>query len=92
MKHDTERESMTKQTDVWRIKAKIANHLWHCTQLTAASSLRRYKRCDELIWVKTNQLQRLIRTGRTGHWINHGKEHCLVSLIWCLLSPVPCSA
>ena len=37
-----------------------------------------YKRCDELIWVKTNQLQRLIRTGRTGHWINHGKEHCLI--------------
>ncbi|XP_078482088.1 N(6)-adenosine-methyltransferase subunit METTL3-like [Ciona intestinalis] len=39
-----------------------------------------YKRCDELIWVKTNQLQRLIRTGRTGHWINHGKEHCLVGI------------
>ena len=37
-----------------------------------------YERCDELIWVKTNQLQRLIRTGRTGHWLNHGKEHCLV--------------
>lgn len=37
-----------------------------------------YDRCDELIWVKTNQLQRIIRTGRTGHWINHGKEHCLV--------------
>nr|XP_027197960.1 N6-adenosine-methyltransferase catalytic subunit-like [Dermatophagoides pteronyssinus] len=39
-----------------------------------------YERCDELIWVKTNQLQRIIRTGRTGHWINHGKEHCLVGL------------
>nr|XP_039265210.1 N6-adenosine-methyltransferase catalytic subunit-like [Styela clava] len=39
-----------------------------------------YQRCDELIWVKTNQLQRLIRTGRTGHWINHGKEHCLVGI------------
>ena len=38
----------------------------------------RYDQCDELIWVKTNQLQRLIRTGRTGHWLNHGKEHCLV--------------
>ena len=37
-----------------------------------------YKRVDELIWVKTNQLQRLIRTGRTGHWLNHSKEHCLV--------------
>ena len=39
-----------------------------------------YERIDELIWVKTNQLQRLIRTGRTGHWINHGKEHCLVGV------------
>ena len=32
-----------------------------------------YKRVDELIWVKTNQLQRLIRTGRTGHWLNHSQ-------------------
>lgn len=39
-----------------------------------------YERVDELIWVKTNQLQRLIRTGRTGHWLNHGKEHCLVGV------------
>ena len=34
-----------------------------------------YERVDEIIWVKTNQLQRIIRTGRTGHWLNHGKEH-----------------
>nr|CAH8860815.1 unnamed protein product [Trichobilharzia regenti] len=39
-----------------------------------------YERIDEIIWVKTNQLQRLIRTGRTGHWLNHGKEHCLVGV------------
>ena len=39
-----------------------------------------YTRVDELIWVKTNQLQRIIRTGRTGHWLNHGKEHCLVGM------------
>jgi mRNA (2'-O-methyladenosine-N6-)-methyltransferase len=39
-----------------------------------------YTRVDEIIWVKTNQLQRLIRTGRTGHWLNHGKEHCLVGI------------
>lgn len=39
-----------------------------------------YERVDEIIWVKTNQLQRIIRTGRTGHWLNHGKEHCLVNL------------
>jgi len=35
---------------------------------------------EELVWVKTNQLQRIIRTGRTGHWLNHSKEHCLVGV------------
>uniref|UniRef100_A0A673W9D3 mRNA m(6)A methyltransferase n=1 Tax=Salmo trutta TaxID=8032 RepID=A0A673W9D3_SALTR len=44
-------------------------------------SLWGYERVDEIIWVKTNQLQRIIRTGRTGHWLNHGKEHCLVSVM-----------
>ncbi|KND01520.1 uncharacterized protein SPPG_03319 [Spizellomyces punctatus DAOM BR117] len=39
-----------------------------------------YTRIDELIWVKTMQLQKLIRTGRTGHWLNHSKEHCLVGV------------
>ncbi|WFD03522.1 mRNA (2'-O-methyladenosine-N(6)-)-methyltransferase [Malassezia obtusa] len=39
-----------------------------------------YERIDELVWVKINQLQRLIRTGRTGHWLNHTKEHCFVGL------------
>lgn len=33
-----------------------------------------YDRIDEIIWVKMNQLQGLIRTGRTGHWVNHSKE------------------
>jgi mRNA (2'-O-methyladenosine-N6-)-methyltransferase len=37
-----------------------------------------YDRKEELVWIKTNQLQRLIRTGRTGHWLNHSKEHCLI--------------
>ncbi|KAJ1981294.1 methyltransferase [Dimargaris verticillata] len=37
-----------------------------------------YERVDEIVWIKINQLQRLIRTGRTGHWLNHSKEHCLV--------------
>ncbi|MFT7812726.1 N6-adenosine-methyltransferase 70 kDa subunit [Arapaima gigas] len=46
-------------------------------------SLWGYERVDEIIWVKTNQLQRIIRTGRTGHWLNHGKEHCLVRLCRC---------
>ncbi|EPQ27535.1 uncharacterized protein PFL1_05073 [Pseudozyma flocculosa PF-1] len=37
-----------------------------------------YTRIDELIWIKVGQTQRLIRTGRTGHHLNHTKEHCLV--------------
>ena len=49
-----------------------------------------YKRVDELIWVKTNQLQRLIRTGRTGHWLNQCASSaslcCLRSLLY---SPRP---
>lgn len=60
---------------------------WLCMlfkQKTVVSYFNRYRRCDELIWVKTNQLQRLIRTGRTGHWLNHGKEHCLVWRPWIL--------
>ncbi|WVQ81921.1 hypothetical protein IAT38_004048 [Cryptococcus sp. DSM 104549] len=39
-----------------------------------------YRRVDELVWVKVSQLQRLIRTGRTGHWLNHTCEHLLVAL------------
>lgn len=39
-----------------------------------------YERQEELVWIKTNQLQRLIRTGRTGHWLNHSKEHCLIGI------------
>ncbi|EJU06043.1 MT-A70-domain-containing protein [Dacryopinax primogenitus] len=39
-----------------------------------------YTRVDEIIWLKINQLQRVIRTGRTGHWLNHTKEHLLVGL------------
>ncbi|KAK4046591.1 methyltransferase [Microbotryomycetes sp. JL201] len=39
-----------------------------------------YERIDEVIWVKMNQLQGLIRTGRTGHWLNHSKEHCIVAI------------
>jgi hypothetical protein len=30
----------------------------------------RYERIEEIVWVKTNQLQRLIRTGRTGHYLS----------------------
>lgn len=39
-----------------------------------------YRQVDEIVWVKTNQLQRIIRTGRTGHWLNHSKEHCLIGI------------
>lgn len=28
-----------------------------------------YRRVDEIVWAKTGQLGRLIRTGRTGHWL-----------------------
>lgn len=39
-----------------------------------------YKRVDELVWIKTNSMQKLIRTGRSGEWLNHSKEHCLVGV------------
>lgn len=39
-----------------------------------------YHHIEELVWVKINQLQRIIRTGRTGHWLNHSKEHCLIGV------------
>ncbi|RCK67375.1 N6-adenosine-methyltransferase IME4 [Candida viswanathii] len=39
-----------------------------------------YKIYDEMIWIKLNQLRRTIVTGRTGHWLNHSKEHLLVGL------------
>lgn len=37
-----------------------------------------YNHIEELIWCKTNQLGRTICTGRTGHWLNHSKEHVLM--------------
>lgn len=39
-----------------------------------------YRRVEELVWLKTNMLHSLLRTGRTGHWLNHSKEHCLVGI------------
>lgn len=38
-----------------------------------------YKQVDELIWVKVAH-NKIVRTGRTGHWLNHSKEHCLVGV------------
>jgi mRNA m6A methyltransferase catalytic subunit len=39
-----------------------------------------YHRAEEIIWVKTNQIGGTVRSGRTGHWFNHSKEHCLVGV------------
>ncbi|SMN18504.1 similar to Saccharomyces cerevisiae YGL192W IME4 Probable mRNA N6-adenosine methyltransferase required for entry into meiosis [Maudiozyma saulgeensis] len=39
-----------------------------------------YKVINEISWIKTNQLGRTIVTGRTGHWLNHSKEHLLVGM------------
>lgn len=39
-----------------------------------------YEVVHEISWIKTNQLNRTIVTGRTGHWLNHSKEHLLVGL------------
>jgi mRNA (2'-O-methyladenosine-N6-)-methyltransferase len=35
---------------------------------------------DYITWAKTNQINATIATGRTGHWLNHMKETCLVGL------------
>lgn len=39
-----------------------------------------YTFMQELLWIKTNQIQKVAVTGRTGHWLNHVKEHCLVGI------------
>ncbi|KAH0614203.1 uncharacterized protein H6S33_006089 [Morchella sextelata] len=39
-----------------------------------------YRFCDEIAWVKVDHLNRLISVGRTGHWLNHTMEHCLVGI------------
>lgn len=45
-----------------------------------ALALWGYTVSDEVIWIKTNQLNRTIVTGRTGHWLNHSKEHLLIGV------------
>lgn len=40
----------------------------------------RYKYVDQITWVKVNQINATIATGRTGHWLNHCKETCLVGI------------
>ena len=39
-----------------------------------------YARESELCWIKLNLMQNLVRTGRTGHFLNHSKEHCLIGV------------
>lgn len=39
-----------------------------------------YKVINQITWIKTSQLIRTISTGRTGHWLNHSKEHLLVGI------------
>lgn len=39
-----------------------------------------YEVCDEVAWVKVDHLKRLISVGRTGHWLNHTMEHCLIGV------------
>lgn len=39
-----------------------------------------YKVINQITWIKTSQLIRTISTGRTGHWLNHSKEHMLVGV------------
>lgn len=39
-----------------------------------------YEYVDEIVWVKTNQIGGTVRSGRTGHWFNHNKEHCLIGV------------
>lgn len=39
-----------------------------------------YEVVNQMTWIKTSQLVRTISTGRTGHWLNHSKEHLLLGI------------
>jgi mRNA (2'-O-methyladenosine-N6-)-methyltransferase len=39
-----------------------------------------YNQVDELVWVKITPQNKITRGGKTGHWLNHSKEHCLVGI------------
>lgn len=41
-----------------------------------------YQQVEELLWVKINQKQHTIRTGRTGHHLNHSKVSKKKELSW----------
>jgi N6-adenosine-specific RNA methylase IME4 len=40
----------------------------------------RYTFVDEITWIKVNQINATVVTGRTGHWLNHAKESCLIGV------------
>ena len=40
-----------------------------------------YRRVEELVWVKINPKGTIIRTGRTGHWLNHSKVYIFIYLL-----------
>jgi mRNA (2'-O-methyladenosine-N6-)-methyltransferase len=46
-------------------------------------SLWGYRRIDEIVWVKVNQLGGLVRTGRTGHWLKYVSLN-LISIVTLL--------
>ncbi|EQC28162.1 hypothetical protein SDRG_14119 [Saprolegnia diclina VS20] len=37
-----------------------------------------YAVVEDIVWIKIDQLQHVAHQGRTGHWLNHSQEHCLV--------------
>ena len=39
-----------------------------------------YREAGELLWVKVDQLNRLRRAGRTGPFLNHACEHCIIGV------------
>src|SRR5882724_2038790 len=53
---------------------------WYGSRLTRCVSIHFVHSLILLISSCASQLQRVIRTGRTGHWLNHTKEHMLVGV------------
>ena len=82
--YGTLRDDEMKNLPVRKLQDEGVIFLWVTGRATELArdclELWGYTRKEELVWIKTNQLQRLIRTGRTGHWLNHSKEHCLIGI------------
>jgi N6-adenosine-specific RNA methylase IME4 len=59
-------------------------YLW-CTVRTLevareCLSIWGFQYITDIVWIKTNTVGGTVRSGRTGHWLNHNKEHCLVGM------------